>query len=76
METVFDIFLLINFPLIIWAVLTGIYALMKGWPKMSNKGDKIYKQIFIFYVWIVSIIVWLLIIVGGYNQLESIYLQL
>ena len=76
METVFDIFLIINFPPIIWAVLIGIYALMKGWPKMFNKGDKIYKQIFMFYVWIVSIIVWLLIIVGGYNQLESIYLQL
>ncbi len=76
METVFDIFLLINFPLIIWAVLTGIYALVKGWPKMFNKGDKIYKQIFIFYVWIVSIIVWLLIIVGGYNQLKSILFQL
>ena len=71
MEIIYDIFLLINVPIIFWALLMGIGALMKGWPKIFDKKDKIIKRIFTFYFWIISIFTWFYIIVNGFSQLKS-----
>ena len=57
MEIIYDIFLLVNVPIIFWALLIGIGALMKGWPKMFDKEDKIIKTIFMLYVKFISILV-------------------
>ena len=71
MEIIYFIFGLINVIIVFWALVVGIGALIKGWPKILNNKDKIFKRIFLFYVWIVSIIVWLYIIGNGFSQLKS-----
>ena len=71
MEIIYDIFLLVNVPIIFWALLTGIGALMKGWPKMFDKKDKIIKTIFMLYLKFISILIWLYIIVNGFSRLKS-----
>ena len=71
MEIIYDIFLIINIPIIFWVLLLGIGALMKGWPKIFDKKDKFITRILKFYFWIISILTWLYIIVNGFSQLKS-----
>ncbi|MDB4047820.1 hypothetical protein N9494_00925 [Polaribacter sp.] len=71
MEIIYDIFLFINVPIIFWALLIGIGAIIKGWPEMFGKQEKIIKKIFLFYVTIIAAIVWLYIIVNGFSLLKS-----